>query len=112
MAAPVSDKISVIVVDGVLGALHRLGFPLSALVSMREAGAQLNDASWNIRNTASGLSVSLFWPCNPSSPNGAVAAKCINKSNVRLSKSKKRRLRRQKSKVAKSRVSSQKPTPG
>ena len=30
--------------------------------------------------------------------------------NVRLSKSKKRRLRRQKSKVAKSRVSSQKPT--
>ena len=76
MAAPVSDKISVIVVDGVLGALHRLGFPLSALVSMREAGAQLNDASWNIRNTASGLSVSLF----PASPNGAVAAKCISKS--------------------------------
>ena len=67
MAAPVSDKISVIVVDGVLGALHRLGFPLSALVSisMQEAGAQLTDASWNIRNTASGLSVHYFGLATP-----------------------------------------------
>ena len=60
-----AEKISVIVVDGVLENFHRLGFPLSALVSMQAVGAQLSEASWNVRQTASGLSVSLFWPSNP-----------------------------------------------
>ena len=34
MAVPGSEEISVIVVDGVLKALHGLGFPLSALVRL------------------------------------------------------------------------------
>ena len=80
MAAPVSEKISVIVVDGVIENLHRLGFPLSAFVSMQAVGAQLSEASWNVGQTASGLSVSLFWPGN-----GVVAA---NNSSNRVSRSK------------------------
>ena len=48
MATPGCEQISVVVVDGVLGTLHRLGFPLTALVSMQEAGAQLTEASWNV----------------------------------------------------------------
>ena len=55
MAAPVSEKIPVIVVDGVLENLHRLGFPLSALVSMQAVGAKLSEASWNVRQTASSV---------------------------------------------------------
>lgn len=35
-------KISVLVVDGVLGALHWLGFPLPALASMQEAARSPN----------------------------------------------------------------------
>ena len=45
MATPGHEQISVVVVDRVLGTLHRLGFPLTALVSMQEAGAQLTEAS-------------------------------------------------------------------
>ena len=101
MADPVRERISVIVVDGALEALHRLGFPLSALVSMQEAGAQLTEASWNVRSTASGLSVSLFWPSSPSS--GVAAAR--HRHQDRVSKSKKRRLRRKKIKQAAAQLS-------
>ena len=61
---------------------------------MQTVGAQLSEASWNVRQTASGLSVSLFWPSNPG--NGVVAA---NHSSNRVSRSKRRRLRRIKSVV-------------
>ena len=106
MAAPVREQISVIVVDGVLEALHRLGFPFTALVSMQEAGAQLTESSWNVRSTASGLSVSLFWPSSPSS--GVAAAR--RRHHDRVSKSKKRRLRRKKITKAAVLPSTQQPT--
>ena len=54
--------LSLLVVDGVLGALHKLSFPLPALASMQEAGSLLSDACWNVRKSSAGLSVSLFWP--------------------------------------------------
>ena len=107
MAAPVRERISVIVVDGALEALHRLGFPLSALVSMQEAGAQLTEASWTVRSTASGLSVSLFWQ---SSPSIGVAAARHRHNDIRVSKSKKRRLRRKKIKQAAALQSTQQST--
>ena len=91
MTAP-EHMISVLVVDGTLGALHRLGFPLPALASMQEAGVQLTRASWNVRKTAAGLSVSFFWPSSPTCD--SAVAKCS-----KVSKSKKRRLRRQKCKT-------------
>ena len=83
MAAAPEKCVSILVVDGVLGALHRLGFPLPALASMQDAGVHPSDASWNVRKTAVGLSVSLFWPSV--STNGSTVA-------PRISKSKKRRL--------------------
>ena len=88
MAAAPEKVISVLVVDGTLGALHRLGFPLPALASMQEAGVQLSRASWNVRKSAAGLSVSLFWP-------SLTCESAVAKySNVKVSKSKKRRMRR------------------
>ena len=73
--------------EGSLAAQHRLGFPLPALASMKEAGVQLTEASWNIRRTAAGLSVSLFWPSSPDSLSGSVVA-------PKSSKSKRRRKRK------------------
>ena len=60
--------ITVLVVDGQLGALHKLGFPLPALASMQEGGALLSEASWNVRKSLAGLSVSILahqpgWCC-------------------------------------------------
>ena len=43
MTAAPDSGISVLVVDGQLGALHKLCFPLAALVSMQEAGALLSE---------------------------------------------------------------------
>ena len=65
MTAAPDSGISVLVVDGQLGALHKLGFPLPALASMQEANALLSEASWNVRKSLAGLSASLFWPTNP-----------------------------------------------
>ena len=87
MAAAPEKCVPIVVVDGVLGALHRLRFPLPALPSMQDAGVHPSDASWNVRKTAFGLSMSLFWPCV--STNGSTVA-------PRISKSRKRRLRRRK----------------
>ena len=71
MAVAPECKISVLVVDGVLGALHRLGFPLPALAFMQEAGVLLTEASWNIRKSTAGLSLTHFWPSNPAKPESA-----------------------------------------
>ena len=89
MAAPDSG-ISVLVVDGQLGDLHKLVFPLPALASMQEAGALLSEACWNVRKSTAGLSVTLFWPTNP--PGVASVANTSSKS--KLSNSKKRRLKK------------------
>ena len=81
--------ISVLVVDGEFVALHKLGFPLPALATMQEAGALLTDASWNLRKSCAGLSLSLFWPSNP--PAVAQPQNCVVSQSVtcKLSKSKK-----------------------
>ena len=94
MAAP-DFSVSVLVVDGQLGALHKLGFPLPALASIQEAGALLSEACWNVRKSSAGLSVSLFWPTNPA---GAAGVASKSKPHNNISKSKKRRLRRMKCK--------------
>ena len=60
--APSDSVISVLVVDGEFAALHKFGFPLPALATMQEAGARLTDASWNVRKSCAGLSLSFFWP--------------------------------------------------
>ena len=54
---------------------------------MQDAGVQLTEASWNIRRTAAGLSVSLFWPSSPDSLSGSVVT-------PKSSKSKRRRKRK------------------
>ena len=86
MCLSCSQLFSVVVVEGSLAALYRLGFPLPALASMQEAGVQLTEASWNIRRTAAGLSVSLFWPSSPDSLSGSVVAPKLSKSKKRRKK--------------------------
>ena len=80
MATLVHEEISVIVVDGVLDALHRLGFPLTALVSMQEADELRPPGMLGAPPLAS-----------PSS--GVAAARHRHHDRV-SKKSKKRRLRR------------------
>lgn len=80
--------ISVLAVDGTLGALHRLGFPLPVPVSMQGAGVELSRTSWNVRKPAAGLLVSLVCACE------SAVAKYNKSSNAKVSsKSNKRRMR-------------------
>lgn len=60
MSAVPERSLSVIVVDEIIGALHRLGFPLPALASMQETRVKLSEISWNVRSTATGFSISLY----------------------------------------------------
>ena len=55
------SSISVVVVKGEFLALYRLGFPFPALATMQDVGLQLCDASWDVRKSATGLSVSKFF---------------------------------------------------
>ena len=55
-------KIAVLVADGNYSALRELGFPLPALAAMQEAGVQLGQACWDVKQSTSGISVSFFWP--------------------------------------------------
>ena len=55
-------KTVVLVVDGNNSALRALGFPLPALAAMQEAGVQLGQACWDVKQSTSGISVSFFWP--------------------------------------------------
>ena len=55
-------KVSVVVVEGEFFELYKLGIPLPAAVSLQETGLHLRDASWNLRKSSGGLSLSLFWP--------------------------------------------------
>ena len=61
-------KVSVVVVEGEFLELYKLGIPLPAAVSLQEAGLHLRDASWNLRKSSGGLSLSLFWPSPSSEP--------------------------------------------
>ena len=91
--APTSN-ISVLVLEGNYSVLHGLGFPISALAAMQEAGVHIREACWDVKQSNTGLSVSFFWPhCSPtvklSKP--SIAHKTVNSNNY--SKSKRRRLR-------------------
>ena len=55
-------KVSVVVVEREFFELYKLGIPLPAAVSLQETGLHLRDASWNLRKSSGGLSLSLFWP--------------------------------------------------
>ena len=56
-------KVSVVVVEReFFELLDKLGIPLPAAVSLQETGLHLRDASWNLRKSSGGLSLSLFWP--------------------------------------------------
>ena len=61
-----------------------LGFPLPALAAMQEAGVQLGQACWGVKQSTSGISVSFFWPQNSHTQ--------LN-STQKITKSKKRRHR-------------------
>ena len=79
-------KIAVLVVDGNYFALCALGFPLPALAAMQEAGVQLGQACWDVKQSTSGLSLSFFWPQN--------SRQTQLSSTQKITKSKKRRRRR------------------
>ena len=51
----VQKSVSIIVIDGELSVLP-------ALATMQDSGVLLRDASWDIRKSTTGLSVSVFWP--------------------------------------------------
>ena len=76
------SQCSVVVVDGSYSALNKLGFPISALACMQDAGLLLETACWDIKKSCSGFSVSFFWPT-------AGTTKAHNSSNK--NKKKKRR---------------------
>ena len=79
----VQKSISIIVIDGELSALP-------ALATMQDSGVLLRDASWDIRKSTTGLSVSIFWP---SAVTGRGNSKSLNPKPKRI---RNRRLRRKK----------------
>ena len=90
--AATANSIKVLVVDGSYSGLHELGFPLPALATMQAVGVQLGQACWDIGRSESGLSVSFFWPHSRAGPSK------VTDSVLKLTKSKKRRLRQKKHK--------------
>ena len=85
--ADTCGKIAVLVVDGNYSAHRALGFPLPALAAMQEAGVQLGQACWDMKQSTSGISVSFFWPQTDS-------RQAQLRSTQKITKSKKRRRRR------------------
>ena len=63
--------------DGIYGDLARVGLPIPLVASLHSKNLTLEGAMWNVRCSATGFSVSLFWP-----------------SGSAVKKQKKRRLRR------------------
>ena len=84
--ADTRGKIAVLVVDWNYSALRALGFPLPALAAMQEAGVQLGQACWDVKQSTSGISVSFFWPQN--------SRQTQQSSTQKITKSKKIRRRR------------------
>ena len=56
----------VAVLEGDFVALCNLGLPFSVTYQLQEKGLKLPDALWTIKSSASGFSVSLFWPSSSS----------------------------------------------
>ena len=80
--ADTDHSITVLVVGGNYSALPKLRFPLLALAAMQEAGVQLGQACWDVRQSISGISVSLFCPTQ------AAQRQAQHSSTQKLSKSK------------------------
>ena len=92
-----TSSISVFVLEGNYSVLRGLGFPISALAAMQEAGALIGKACWDVKQSNTGLSVSFFWPtCHPTESQSKPSIALSTISNNNYSKSKKRRLRRKK----------------
>ena len=84
------SNISVVVVEGEISALHRFDFPFPTLASVQDAGVLLRDASWDIRKSTTGLSVSFFWPTfMPNQARTTVNAKSKRKRKGRHRRKKK-----------------------
>ena len=93
------STITVLVVEG---ALHKLGFSLPALAAMQAAGIQLRQVCWDVKQSSTGISVSLFWP---------KASQTLFSSTLKISKSKKHRIRRKRNKCATADVKELMPQP-
>ena len=84
--ADTRGKIAVLAVDGNYSTLRELGFPLPALAAMQEAGVQLGQACWDVKQSTSGISVSFFWP--------QISRQSQLSSAQKITKPKKKRRRR------------------
>ena len=58
---------------------------------MQEAGVQLRQACWDVKQSSTGISVNLYWP---------KVSQTLLSSTLKISKSKKRRIRRNRIKCA------------
>ena len=70
-------RIKVAVIEGDYAELCALGLPLALSLQLQCLNLQLSGALWSARASASGFSVSLYWPTAPGSAvtNGEVAMK-------------------------------------
>ena len=100
--AETDSTITVLVVEGDYSALHKLGFPLPALAAMQAASVQLRQVCWDVKQSSTGISVSLFWP---------KASQTLFSSTLKISKSKKHRIRRKRNKCATADVKELMPQP-
>ena len=82
----------VAVLEGDFVALCNLGLPFSVSYQLQEKGLKLPDALWTIKSSASGFSVSLFWPSSASE---------------NMKKKKRRRKRAKAKKLVNSKISDQ-----
>ena len=55
-------KIHVCVVDGLHMDLAKTGVPLSICLLLQQQGLLMDTAQWSAKQTATGFSVSFFWP--------------------------------------------------
>ena len=58
----VTQQSTALAFDGFYGELARLGLPLPLVASLKLNNLTLESAMWNVRCSATGFSVSLFWP--------------------------------------------------
>ena len=71
--------------DGIYGDLARVGLPIPLVVSLHSKNLTLEGAMWNVHCSATGFSVSLFWPSG-----GAVRKQkkyCLQRRRTRKAKS-------------------------
>ena len=58
----VDMTLKVAVLEGDFAAFCNIGLPFSVNYQLQERGLKMPDALWTARSSASGFSVSLFWP--------------------------------------------------